>query len=455
MINKIQPIFIMAFVLLFMASCLNNDEEEVTYYDDTAITSFTLGTLKKVVHTTSSKGADSTYTTTYSASSTPFYIDQVSASIYNPDSLPKGIDAKHILCTIGSKNGGTVVLQLKSKSGADSLAYYSSSDSIDFSEPVKMRVYSLRGTSYRTYTIKVNIHQQDGTEMSWNSSSVSALSTVGDRKLVALNGQLYLFGSLGSQTVGYVQQDGAWQPLTPTTTLGADAWKSVAAMGSYLYVLSDGCVMRSADGNAWQLMGQNSALTQLAGASDSRLYALTATGLMVSKDSGATWTAEEIDDRADLLPTDDLSFICKTHSINANTYKLILLGTRDGHARIWSKVEENDDDAQDQPWSYYTPTSDNPSQLPYLANLQAVQYGDYLVATGGDFTTFYSSQDEGLTWFADTLYNLPATFDFKAGQFSMIRSGSHLYLSQSGSALVWQGLLAREAWATDQKKFTE
>ena len=69
--------------LFVVTSCLGSDDDEVTYYGDTAITSFALGTMNRYVHTTSSAGADSVYKTTYAGSGYVFYIDQLTCDIYN------------------------------------------------------------------------------------------------------------------------------------------------------------------------------------------------------------------------------------------------------------------------------------------------------------------------------------------------------------------------------------
>ena len=91
--------------LLTLASCLgSNDEVNYVYYDDTAITEFSLGSLNVYVHTKSSTGSDSVYVTTVSGSNYDFYIDQSKNEIYNVDSLPYGTDVAHVLATISSKN---------------------------------------------------------------------------------------------------------------------------------------------------------------------------------------------------------------------------------------------------------------------------------------------------------------------------------------------------------------
>jgi hypothetical protein len=173
----------------------------------------------------------------------------------------------------------------------DSLAAYASTDSLDFSEPIRVRVYNMSGTAYRQYTVSVNIHRQTGYEMTWASTSYSALGLVGNRRMAYNNGQLYLFGEQGGQTVGYKLAGNSWQQLSSSMQLAADAYRSLIAKDGYLYVLSNGSVLRSADGQTWSQTAQGTTLTQLLGASDAALYALSADGIASSKDKGATWTA--------------------------------------------------------------------------------------------------------------------------------------------------------------------
>ena len=75
-------IFALSFATVcMMSSCLgDNDDTEIVYYDDTAITGLTLGTLKYT------DKAD-----TINASGCKLQIDQYSGTITNaPDSLPVG-----------------------------------------------------------------------------------------------------------------------------------------------------------------------------------------------------------------------------------------------------------------------------------------------------------------------------------------------------------------------------
>lgn len=458
MIKKLLSLVTIASFIVTLTSCLGDgDDSGTVYYDDTAITAFSLGTLNIEKHTTASDGVtDSTYKSTYSASSYKFYIDQQKQLVYNPDSLPYGTDAAHVLCSFSTKNSGSIVLNLKDAQGADSLAAYVSTDSLDFSEPIRVRVYNMSGTAYRQYTVSVNVHRQTGNEMTWTSTSYSPLALLGNRRMADNNGQIYLFGEQGGQTVGYKLADDSWQQLTSSVALAADAYHSLIAKDGYLYVLSNGSVLRSADGQAWSEMAQGTALTQLLGASDAALYALTADGIASSKDNGATWTADTLDDDATNLPSTNVSFVCIPSKTNDLTNDLIVIGTSDGITRVWRKVEESADNSQTQPWAFYPDDEYNKKQLPALANLQVVGYDNGLLALGGDFSAFYYSPDEGLTWTADDSYTLPATFGRTATPFAMtVDSSNVIYISKAAAAETWSARLARLGWTTDQKEFTK
>lgn len=454
MTKKLLALVLMATAVLSFSSCLNSDEDEITYYDDTAVTAFSVSTIYRYVHTTGSTGADSTYKVTQSTTAYPFYIDQENRTIYNPDSLPAGTDASRVLCTISTKNSGTAVLNLRNRQGGDSLVYYQSTDTIDFSNPVRLRVYNTTGQAYREYTIKINVHQQDGDAFNWSAANVNALAGMTGRKMVAVGSNMYLLGLQGGATAVYRLDGTSWQ--STGATLDQNAYLSATALGGYLYTLNNGNVVRSADGSTWETTGTNSSIKQLVGASASKLYALTDNGLAWSEDGGQTWTDDRLDAAADSLPNSNISFACMPSAANDGVYNLVMVGTRDGKTLIWTKVEEPDGATQQQPWLFY-PTDDyNTHTLPALANLHVVVYDGQLLATGGDFTTVYASADEGLTWLPTTTYALPAWEGRSAVPFAWACSNDNTMLfSPSGSTTVYSAKLARLSWQKPQTIFTE
>lgn len=453
MTKKFSSLCIIALASFLLTSCLSDNDDDTTYYDDTAITAFSLGTLS-VSHTTKAhdKVTDSTYYTTLTGSYYRFNIDQVNHTIYNTDSLPLGTRVSRVLATITTKNSGMAVLNLTRKDGTDSLTYYSSTDSIDFTNPVRIRVYNMRATAYREYTVTVNVHKQLANSFSWNTLS-GQLESVDQRKIVFLGGDTYLFGLENGQTVGYKKNGNTWERLS--AQLGSNAYMNMTTFGNYIYTLNGNEIYRSANGSDWSLVSSAEGISRLAGASSTRLYALTSNGIAYSTD-GSTWTTDSIDDSSALLPNEDVNFISQTSKLDESVNNLILIGNRDGKTVVWSKVEENDNDADSDPWTYYTDDEYNRKTLPYLQGLTVVPYDGGLLATGGNASVFYASPDMGLTWNTTSTYALPEALAGNGLHPALAcDSNSMLYFTFDGSNSVLTGRLARLGWNDPQKVFTE
>ena len=160
---------------LSLTSCLSSNDDSTTTYNDMAITSFTLGTLNRYLHTTSSAGADSVYKTTYAGSTYKMSIDQIGHRIYNRDSLLRGTDPKHVICTVTTRNSGVVYVK---STTSDTLVYLNSgTDSIDLSVPRTFRVYASDGSGSRDYTVTLNVRRQDAGVFYWTAASQSDFPT--------------------------------------------------------------------------------------------------------------------------------------------------------------------------------------------------------------------------------------------------------------------------------------
>ncbi|HEY9551201.1 MAG TPA: DUF6242 domain-containing protein [Prevotella sp.] len=471
--KKLLSFAVLVSAVFFFGSCLGNSDDEVVYYNDTALTAFTLGTLNQYGHTTSSTGKDSAYKAAVTGSEYAFYIDQIKNEIYNPDSLPYGTDAKHVICTITSKNSGTIVLKSMT---SDSLRYYSSTDSIDFSQPRTVYVYNPSGTAFKAYTVKVNVHQQEGETFNWLSGlpANTRLAALTAMKAVACNGTIYVFGrtAAGFKAYSTAETDGKeWQELTPSVALTADAYQSVVAKGNKLYVADGGVVYSSADATSWEQVAAAAQIRQLIGATDAKIYALQTDGkLAVSADEGSTWATEELDAPGELFPTESLSFAFRPMETNENTNKIVLVGNRsvsayaaDGWALVWGKVEENAPYSENQPWSYYEVLAGNHYVAPRLNGLQAVGYGNSLVALGGEglgactaapFAKFYESKDGGITWKPSENIKVPASFSAADQVFAMAKdSRNFIWIICGTSGQVWKGRLNKMGWATAPTSF--
>ena len=125
-------------IMSAMTACVGSDTE-TTYYSDTALTGFTLGTVKytRTYHVTTTSGADSTYTITssYSGSAYPVRINQNTNTVYNSDSLIYGTNLSRVVCSLTTLNNGLIYFQ--DLDDPTVYTYYSSTDSLDLSKERK------------------------------------------------------------------------------------------------------------------------------------------------------------------------------------------------------------------------------------------------------------------------------------------------------------------------------
>lgn len=480
-IRKTVSFTILLSVALLAASCLGNNDDDYVYTDDTAITSFSLGTLNRVFHVTDSTGKDSTYTKTLDCSGYKFYIDQATATVYNPDSLPVGTDASKALVTVGTKNSG--VATLKSLT-SDSLSYISSSDSLDFSKPRTVRVYSNSGLAYRDYTVHVNVHQEVADSFSWKqTATVELFKRMTGMEAVSLNGQLTVFGAVDGTTVAVASTDGGvtWRQLTFNFnhTLSADAYKGVIVHDGYVYLVDGTQVLRSKDASDWETVASGLSLKMLVAASRTRFYAYdNASRLVASTDGCQTWTLCTLDDELSLLPTDNINAVCTALRTNTGADRVLLIGNRnaaeyasDASAVVWGKIDETDGGAEQQPWAYYTVSGDNRFYAPRLSGLQATTYDDGVALVGGKtlggksreaFDSVYVSRDGGVTWIGDTTIYVPTAFTeamTATGTEPVFGftsdSDNFLWLVSGADGSVWKGRINRLGWRKEQTSFTE
>ncbi len=468
------PIAILLSTVFLVTSCLDTeDETNITYYDDTAITAFSLGTLNRTVHTTSSTGEDSTYTDELDASGYSFYIDQLKREIYNPDSLPEGTDAAHVICNVSSKSSGVVVIK---DTDSDTLRYYISTDSIDFTSAREFRVYSNDGTSYRTYTVKVNVHKENPDSFNWNRTAVvNAFRDMEYMKAVAVGGRILVFGKQGGATTVYstAQDDGsAWTRLTTNVTLDGDACKSVTACGSLLYTVSGGSILVSADGENWTKhtdVNTSAVPERLIGAGRSTLYGLLGGKIVSSADKGNSWTEDGILGGDALLPTEDISVDSTTLATDDNAERVIMVGNRsltaypeDSVAMVWSKIEEYEEGSAAHSWMFCN--ENNGYRLPNLKGLKMMKYGDALIAFGGKgqgtstataYSAMYYSEDNGLTWHSDGVYVLPEGFNNGGSTVlaTVKDTYNYIWIISGGDGAVWRGRLNKLGWADNQTSF--
>lgn len=445
---RIKPtsLLFLAVAVSLLSSCLNSDDDsDYNYYKDTGISAFTLGTMNRYLHTTTSSGADTVYKTTYTGSTYKMTIDHFGGRIFNTDSLPYGTDTKHVIATITSTNNGYILLK---SATSDTLSYYSSTDSMDFSTPRTLRVVAQDGQRYVDYTVRLNARQVPVGTLAWQRKTTSAeLTSLDNIKAVACGTRVYAFGSNGGETVGYytdVNDGTTWTRLN--ATLPSDA--SIIAKDSGLYAIANGSVMRSSDGETWTTVASNSNIQQLIATSTKHIYALSSTngtmpsGILSSADNGATWTEERLDDDAQLLPTSQIGYSTTATTTNDSIDRIMIVGrcsASSSETRTWTKLDDYSSYPMATEWSHVDNNGVNNYALPDWASFAITTYTGKPVALGTDgqsVSSLLQSLDGGLTW-KESGYTLPESLTADSGKLAMTAdSEGSLWIIANGE--VWK-----------------
>lgn len=450
-----------------LTSCLKDDDDTV-YYEDTALTSFSLSTLNRYVTTTSTSGRDSVYVQKVSCSGYHFYIDQLQGLIYNTDSLPHGLDLTKVVCTMTSKNSGVVIIN-KGSAGKDSLVYYSQTDSIDMSKPLEVRVYNMKMTNYRTYKLTVNMHTEDGDEFRWtrmadNHAVVSQAQAI---RVLGVGPKAYALALAADGTTSMLDLTAGCTPVAdPIEGLSME---NAVTSGSAMYALqrekrqmqvvgvdAQGAVTRTSYGPC-AIEG----VERLVGASTGEIYALgKGGGLLVSVDNGLTWKAESLDSDASLLPQDNISCSMRKLRTNDDVVRVTLVGTRPDResAVVWMKIVDPEAPHEGQ-WMLVADGSAVRLSLPWQSGLTVVPYGDADVAYGmtaaGEFAAVRESLDGGVTWTQESSLPYPADAQGNGVMGVGVDANNFVWMALGGSGQVWRGRLTKLGWADVQKVFTE
>lgn len=462
-----RPLALVALSILLLASCLNSDDD-YTLYDDAALTAFSLTSAITYVVSTDSLGEDSIYTTTTTdVADYPFTIDQYSGLVYNEDSLDRLVVASKMLCSFSTQNSGVALIQ--SLERTDSADYLSTSDTIDFSEPRIVKVYSTSGNYTRTYTITVNVHKEIADSFRWSrKSDFSDVKSLVGMKAVCLKGEILLFGSDGNSTYLYTTStsDGdSWEKQD--VTFSSDAYSSAVVNNDTIFVIDGTDLLISEDGYSFEIYSTEVPVAKLLGGSSTELYGLNADGgLMSTRDGGITWAVEELADDSDLLPTQDLSGCWLNIESLSNTEDAIIVGNRstdthysDTTAHAWRKIVEHNVGSKSYSWEHIYTDVTTESQLPRLSGLTVVKAAGELVALGGAgigackdkaFKKIWISHDHGASWQTGKYYTYPDDFVTSIAHFAAVADeDAHIWIICGTSGQVWKGRLNRMGWTTN------
>lgn len=235
-----------ALICLLAAGCNKNEDEEVeqVQYSNTAITSFNLTKDNDVLR---------------DLNTVFFSIDLVHAEIFNADSLPMGTDVSSLGVEIGTAVLSAATISYKDNNGAEQTVNYLADNNVkvNFANgPAILNVTSYDGTTSRSYTITVNVHQTDADLLYWNQAARATLptilgSTITASKTVDFNEAPAVLTTDGSNYCLALCEDieqAVWTYITPDFSTMAPDVATFTAANNVFYIISNGILYKSEDG---------------------------------------------------------------------------------------------------------------------------------------------------------------------------------------------------------------
>lgn len=463
------------FSLLVMVSCTTTDSTEVTLYGDAAITSFTLGTMNRYVNSVKS---------TYTGGNYTFYIDHNKREIYNKDSLPTYTDTKHVVCTIASLNSGTILIERDEK--GDTLDFYSSTDSIDFSRTRYLRVYPTNNIGYTRYAVKVNVHQQEPESFRWQK--MSNIPVMSGLKSVCFGGKLYVFGNEGGQLKAYQTDDAGktWNTLSlPATLTDPEAWRNLTRNADSVYIMNNSKVYHTGDMTNWNAdnneLPEGIQLKQMLATGTEEIYALSNDNVIIARYTDFYWWYHDILDEDDEFPEKDFTSVVYPLSMADSTDVILAAGNKevvvDGktvwRTLLWRKVfdysmtgaisEWKQTGILGGKWTYIDRAGEEEYLLTPMKSLQILRYDDALIAFGAEAyeelnhtacAVAYKSRDNGITWQKNASYKFPPTDATTGALFNdetqcisaVVDDEDYIWIFCANTGEVWRGCLNRLVW---------
>ena len=444
-----KSLLLLLALVLLASSCSEKDNVVSTSNDYCYISSVILGNVKRKVQNTN---------VTFSAVDYEMTINQRTNNIENRDSLPYGSQLSRVIATIHF-DGST--LAYREKGSNSEWTSYNATDSLDLTKPLELFLTSNDNQSSRIYTLKVNVHQQEGDSLFWKQcdNNVAELTDMTDMKAFVLKDKLFV---LGQKAFGITlaersstEAEGEW---TETLVTDLPATTDIQTLRQYedmLYLsTNDGSIFSSADAKGWRQEGSTySAPLKLVEKTEKYYYAISEGKILRSADA-TTWEEESLDTDATMLPTTDIRAL-STEQANGNN-RIILVGQSENsdNAVVWNKMWNDSEKEENAQWIYFPITHDNNIPCPRLEYLNLLPYDGKCIAFGGAsidnskeaLETMYVSQDYGITWRPDKEHRMPVELKGIEGCITSTVDENY-FIWIITNAQVWRGRLNRLGFA--------
>lgn len=262
---KFRYLISLCISLLFVYSC---DDSSSTSYnidpsEDAQIYSFKIEGVHKKEGDSISRAEDSLRFLVFNKAN--FAINQVNSSVYNPDSLPYGLNLDMVKLTLTTNTTyGVNKIQIQTP---DSLYDWNSTDSVDFSKmPVKIIIHAPKG-NIKEYAININIHEIDPDLFVWNDMGVISQSE-GLQKVILKDNDFYSYAVV-SNTVKLFKSNKDilnWGEHNVTILPPSVILSSITYFNDkFMAITSDGKSYTSDNGIDWEFQNNGKSVSAIYG----------------------------------------------------------------------------------------------------------------------------------------------------------------------------------------------
>lgn len=393
--NKLQLGTIGCMAILLLSSCLGNSnktEPDEWEQGNCQIDSFLLKsksnpTMEKIL----------------------FTIDQINGEIYNKDSLPYGtVIREKVFCELKYVGLPPSAIEIYQEASGKQ-AYWNGSDSLDFSKFVRFTLFSYNDKKRKTYTAKLNIHQQKPDSMTWiRTENLLGQKNIEEQRVLRGGDKYWMFTRTAGGYGLYRSDDAtSWNPMSINGLSGKTLVLSQITIHEKTFYVpaSDGTLYLSTNGTDWSALGGAPEIKALLGTLDtvelsSRPSALTA---IVKK--GDTWHFASMNRQkqwtiGDVVPDEFPIEGFGSASYEATFYRHLLLVA--GKKRNGQLSNLSWDTTDGLKWLCLNNATPPPWQA--REGVMLAYYDDRFYLIGGINTShtaskeIYRSSDRGLTW---------------------------------------------------------
>lgn len=362
-----------------------------------------------------------------------FTIDQMRGLIYNVDSVPHTADTiiNKILVKLTSPNAYPLA--------ADT--FFNQNDSINLLEgPLRLKMIAAAdGVTTKDYTISVRIHKQDPDTLVWTKlTDRFTLSTVQQQKAISLGDNVLIYTSHADVYQSLFTNGKNWTHSAITGLPNNIKLNSIINYKDELYAVTeeDGRVFNSENGLVWTESTLSGNVEALITSFPEGIAGIVNGKFALSNEDATTWTSGGTPDNFPKGNISSTSFVSRT-----GIWKSVAVGKPENKTEqtvIWSTEKEMN-------WAGVA--TDTKFSLPYMDKPSIMYYNDKLYAYGGDFSTFYVSNDYGLIWNEiEKKFLFPDSFKDRGDYSSFVDKDNFIWIIWTGQAgkytnEVWKGRL--------------